>query len=77
MMETEGEDEESVNLTESLDNSVKSQGRESSTSKINPLDITGPDGKLDIEQVDSWSIPKIKEVRRERPSSHVDDATYS
>lgn len=77
MMETEGEDEESIDIPASSDTSVKSPGKGEVSSKINPLDITGPDGKLDIEKVMNWSIPKIKEVRREGSSRNTDNRTYS
>lgn len=80
MMEKEGEDEESIDIPANTDTSIKSAGKGDLSAgkgdlslKINPLDITGSDGKLDIEKVMSWSIPKIKKVKRDAPSSSADN----
>lgn len=75
LMETEGEDEESSNIEAGSDASVKSAVKGENSSKIDPLDITGPDGKLVIEQVLNWSIPKVKKMRRENSGSYPESST--
>lgn len=66
------EEEESVGILASSDissSSTKSNPR-MSTSRA-ALNITGSDGKVDIEKLRSWSIPKICKHKRTRSGSHV------
>lgn len=67
------EEEESVGILASSDissTSTKSSGTKQ-TKKPRALDITNSEGRLDIEKLKSWSLPKIRKPKRSRSGSYV------
>lgn len=66
------EEEESVGILASSDissSSIKSRSDKSASRAA--LIITGSDGRVDIEKLRSWSIPRIRKHKRTRSGSHV------